>query len=214
MKALFFSATLRGAEAPVWRRFCVPMDYDFAKLHEVLQILFGYSGREGYEFVFDDPKLRITVDTDLYERYRFLKSDAGKHYLADKEKEGYAVDMSVEVAWAEDLPLDPLTLKHRQFRYIYDFSDDWTYDIELIDILEDVPPVPALREGLGNAPFEACGGFTGYYELVDILTTPSHPDNAAIHAWVEEMGYQFYDPEEVNKALRHYAENLKRTRKG
>ena len=39
MKALFFSATLRGAEAPVWRRFCVPMDYDFAKLHEVLQIL-------------------------------------------------------------------------------------------------------------------------------------------------------------------------------
>ena len=59
MKALFFSATLRGAEAPVWRRFCVPMDYDFAKLHEVLQILFGYSGREGYEFVFDTKEARM-----------------------------------------------------------------------------------------------------------------------------------------------------------
>ena len=47
MKSLYFSATLRGAEAPVWRRFCVPMEYDFAKLHQVLQILFGYSGREG-----------------------------------------------------------------------------------------------------------------------------------------------------------------------
>lgn len=205
MKALFFSAALRGAEAPVWRRFCVPMNYDFAKLHEVLQILFGYSGREGYEFVFDDPKLRITADVDLYERYRFLKSDEGKHYLADKEKEGFAVDMSVEVAWAEALPLDPLTLKHRKFRYIYDFSDDWTYDLELIDILEDVPPVPALREGLGSAPFEACGGFAGYYELMDALTTPGHPDNAAVRAWVEEMGYHLYDPEEVNKALSDYA---------
>ena len=211
MKALFFSATLRGAEAPVWRRFCVPMDYDFAKLHEVLQILFGYSGREGYEFVFDtkeganDLKLSITADVDLYERYRFLKSDEGKHYLADKEKEGYSVDMSVEVAWAEDLPLDPLALKHRQFRYIYDFSDDWTYDIELIDVLDDVPPVPALREGMGNAPFEACGGFAGYYELMDVLTTPDHPDNAAIHAWVDEMGYKFYDKDEVNEALHAFA---------
>ena len=210
MKSLYFSATLRGAEAPVWRRFCVPMEYDFAKLHQVLQILFGYSGREGYEFVFDDPKLRITSDVDLYERYRFLKSDEGKHYLADKEKEGYNVDMSVEVAWAEDLPLDPLSLKHRQFRYIYDFSDDWTYDIELVDILEDVPAVPELREGLGNAPFEACGGFDGYYELMEALTTPEHSDNEAVRAWVESMGYHFYDADAVNHALRDYHESLKK----
>ena len=113
--------------------------------------------------------------------------------------------MSVEVAWAEDLPLDPLALKHRQFRYIYDFSDDWTYDIELIDVLDDVPPVPALREGMGNAPFEACGGFAGYYELMDVLTTPDHSDNAAIHAWVDEMGYKFYDKDEVNEALHAFA---------
>lgn len=206
MKTLYYSATLRGAEAPVWRRFCVPMNYDFAKLHEVLQHLFGYSGREQYEFVFDDPKLRVTADMDLYERYRFMKSDAGKHYLADKEKEGYAVDTSVEVAWAEDLPLDPLTLKHRQFRYIYDFSDDWTYDIALIDILEDGPSVPVVREGLGNAPFEACGGFDGYYELMDALTSPAHPDNAAVRDWVETMGYKLYDQEEVNEALKKWAE--------
>lgn len=208
MKTLYYSATLRGAEAPVWRRFCVPMNYDFAKLHEVLQRLFGYSGSEQYEFVFDDPKLRVTADTDLYERYRFLKSDEGKHYLADKEKEGYAVDMSVEVAWAEDLPLDPLTLKHRQFRYIYDFSDDWTYDIALIDILEDGPAVPVVREGLGNAPFESCGGFEGYYELMDALTSPAHPDNAAVRAWVETMGYKLYDQEEVNDALKIWAESV------
>lgn len=210
MKSLYFSATLRDAEAPVWRRFCVPMDYDFAKFHQVLQILFGYSGHEEFEFVFDDPKLRITSDVDLYESYRFLKSDEGKHYLADKEKEGYNVDMSVEVAWAEDLPLDPLTLKHRQFRYIYDFSDDWTYDIELVDLLEDGPALPELREGLGNAPFEACGGFSGYYELMEALTTPEHPDNAAIRSWVDEMGYHFYDADEVNQKLRDFAESLKK----
>lgn len=206
MKSLFFSATLRGGTAPVWRRFCVPMDYDFAKLHQVMQILFGYSGREGYEFVFDDPKLRVTTDTDLYERYRFLKSDAGKHYLEEKKKDGFNVDTSVEVAWAEDLPLDPLTLKHRQFRYIYDLSDEWTYDLELVDILEDGPEMPLVREGLGNAPFEACGGFGGYYELMEILTTPDHPENAAIHAWVETMGYRFYDEDEANAALRAFHE--------
>lgn len=206
MKSLYFSATLRDSAAPVWRRFSVPMNYTFTQLHDCLQIMFGYSDREQYEFVIEDPKMRITVDSDLYESYLFLKSDAGKAYLAEKAEEGFNVDNSVEVVWAEDLPLDPMTLKHRQFHYIYDFSDDWTYDIELVDIIEDGPDVPVVREGLGNAPFEACGGFDGYYELVDILTTPEHPDNESIRVWTEEMGYRFYDHDDVNDALQAYGE--------
>ena len=209
MKALYFSATLRDSEAPVWRRFCVPMNYNFTQLHDVLQIIFGYSGKEAYEFVVTDPKMRITVDTDLYESYRFLHSEEGKQYLAEKEEEGFTVDTSVEVVWAEDLPLDPLTLKHRQFQYIYDISDEWTYDLELVDIVEDAAEYPQVREGLGNAPFEACGGFEGYYELMDALTTPEHPENEVIRVWLEEMGYQMYDQEEVNDALMVYAGNLK-----
>ena len=209
MKALYFSATLRDSEAPVWRRFCVPIDYTFTQLHDVMQILFGYSGREAYEFVEPEHKMRITVDTDLYERYRFLHSDEGKHYLEEKEAEGFEIDTSVEVVWAEDLPLDPFTLKHRKLQYIYDISDEWTYDVELLDIIEDGEPYPQVREGLGNAPFEACGGFDGYYELMEALTTPEHPDNEVIRVWMEEMGYQIYDQEEVNDALMIYAGNLK-----
>ncbi|MDO4281443.1 MAG: plasmid pRiA4b ORF-3 family protein [Peptococcaceae bacterium] len=209
MKALYFSATLKDSVAPVWRRFAVPMNYTFQQLHDVLQIIFGYSGKEDFEFVFKNPKLRITMEKDLYERYLFLQSDEGKHYLAHKKEEGFAVDTSVEVAWAETLPLDPLTLKHREFEYIYDFSDDWTYDLELVDIIEEGENFPVVREGLGNAPFEACGGFDGYYELVDILTTPDHPDNEEIRVWVEEMGYQFYDQDDVNDALRIYGATQK-----
>ena len=209
MKSLYFSATLRDSVAPVWRRFCVPMNYTFTQLHDVLQLMFGYSGREQYEFVVEDPKMRITEDADLYESYLFLKSDAGKAYLAEKAEEGFTVDTSVEVVWAQDLPLDPMTLKHRKFQYIYDFSDDWTYDIELVDILEDGPALPVVREGLGSAPFEACGGFDGYYELVDVLTTPDHPENEAIRLWADEMGYRFYDHDDVNDALQAYGEAQK-----
>ena len=54
--------------------------------------------------------------------------------------------------------------------------------------------------------FEACGGFDGYYELVDILTTPEHPDNESIRVWTEEMGYRFYDHDDVNDALQAYGE--------
>lgn len=208
MKSLYFSAVLEDGEAPVWRRFSVPMNYTFEQLHDCLQILFGYSGNEEYEFVIDEPKLRITCDSDLYERYLFLKSDAGKAYLEEKREDGFEVDTSVEVAWAQDLPLDPLTLKYRTFSYIYDFSDEWLYKLELLDIIEDGPGVPMLREGLGNAPFEACGGLDGYYELVEILTNPNHADNESIRMWVDEMGYRFYDEEDVNDALRAYGESV------
>ena len=207
MKSLYFSATFEEGDAPVWRRFSVPMNYTFTQLHDCLQILFGYSGSEEYEFVMEEPKLRITADADLYERYLFLHSEAGKAYLEEKREEGHEIDLSVEVAWAEDLPLDPLTLKNRTFSYIYDFSDEWVYRLELLDILEDGPEVPALRDGLGNAPFEACGGLDGYYELVEVLTNPNHPDNEAIHMWVDEMGYSFYDEDDVNDALRAYGES-------
>ena len=84
MKSLYFSATLRDSAAPVWRRFSVPMNYTFTQLLDCLQIMFGYSAREQYEFVIEEPKMRITVDSDLYESYLFLKSDAGKAYLAEK----------------------------------------------------------------------------------------------------------------------------------
>lgn len=207
MKLLYFSATLQDSPSPVWRRFVVPMDYTFSELHQVMQIIFGYKDKQDYEFIFQNPKLRITVDPELYQQYRYFQTDEGRHYLAHMVEEGHEVDTSVEVAWAEDLPIDPLTLKHTQFSYLYDFGDEWYYDLVLMDIVEEGEAVPCVREGLGTAPYEEVGGREGYYELVEVLTNPDHADHEAVRLWVNEMDYHFYDQDDVNEALKKWAMN-------
>ncbi len=90
--------------------------------------------------------------------------------------------------------------------YEYDFGDGWQHDV----ILEKILPVdkkikyPVCVKGKMNCPPEDCGGIWGYYELLEILANPKHPE---YNGWFEWMGEEKFDPEyfdleEVNGLLR------------
>jgi hypothetical protein len=202
MKALYLSAVLQDSDQPVWRHFLVPIDITFVQLSQVMQTLFGYHHNKDWEFLETDHKMRITADPMLYAQARYLNSPEGNQWLESRAKEGHEVDTSVEIVWA-DLPVAPLAEHDTTLYYHYDFEDDWLYELHVLDQLDDIADTDlVVRDGLGTAPFEDCGGKDGYYAMLDALMDPKHPEHQAVRTWSQDQGYVFYDRDDVNAKLK------------
>ncbi len=92
-----------------------------------------------------------------------------------------------------------------KFHYIYDFGDNWEHEI----IVEKITPLDAGRHypcclaGERACPPEDCGGVWGYKDLLDITSTPDHPDYEELREWLgEHFDPEAFDLEAVNRSLK------------
>ena len=74
----------------------------------------------------------------------------------------------------------------RKFSYEYDFGDGWQHQIAVEKVL---PPDVAFRHpvclaGANACPPEDCGGLWGYYNLLEILADPKHPEHEERMEWL------------------------------
>jgi len=52
-------------------------------------------------------------------------------------------------------------------------------------------------------PPEDVGGIWGYYELLDVIRNPQHPDHEEMSEWVgDQFDPEAFDLEEVNRYLK------------
>ena len=115
---------------------------------------------------------------------------------------------SVPSPWDDDfrMPGTPRDLDEREYEigqvlthendwmtYEYDFGDSWHHRVTLQKILPYDPAVrlPACIGGKRRCPPEDCGGVWGYYENLEIMKDPEHPEHEHIKEW---MGGHF-DPD-------------------
>jgi hypothetical protein len=169
---------LRGAKPPIWRRLEVPATVSLARLHEVLQVAFGW---EGYHMhVFDTPY------------GRFGRPDPQLGHRSEKP-----VTLE-QVAGREG----------DRIGYTYDFGDDWDCDIRVEKLVEAVPghSYPRCTGGRRAAPPEDCGGIWGYEYLCEILADPDHDEHADRLEWLglasaAEFDPAAFDPDTINQAL-------------
>lgn len=72
--------------------------------------------------------------------------------------------------------------------YVYDFGDQWEHRItcERVDAEESAAAVPRCLDGANAAPPEDCGGIIGYYELLNAVRNPRHPDHQELREWLGE----------------------------
>ncbi len=83
--------------------------------------------------------------------------------------------------------------KGSSFTYLYDFGDDWLHDV----LVEEVIPIPKGQrlpcciDGARACPPEDCGGPPGYFELLEALHDPAHPEHESRRVWVGGA----FDPE-------------------
>ncbi|HSH43702.1 MAG TPA: plasmid pRiA4b ORF-3 family protein, partial [Arenicellales bacterium] len=105
---------------------------------------------------------------------------------------------------ADEILLNQYFSQNKKMIYIYDFGDDWTHEIKLVD--QDDKPVkhPVCLAGKGKAPPEDCGGIWGYYNMVEIVNDPDNEEYEDMREWMgldegEEWDVNEFDPERVNR---------------
>ncbi len=142
--------TLKGSQPPIWRRVLVPATLPLERLHDVIQVTFGWMNCHLHQFVSD-----------------------GIYYQSGSGDADYSDMMECEDS--DNLCVCDLLRKQRDtIVYEYDFGDSWEHLVLLEKVLEADPKkrVPICTKGVRAAPPEDCGGVHGYERLLGILAGP------------------------------------------
>ena len=87
--------------------------------------------------------------------------------------------------------------------YVYDFGDNWEHDIKLEKVIKEleIKNLPFCLKAVGACPPEDCGGVYGYYDLLDILSDPKHPEYNETKAWIGDNVLQEINLKDINVLL-------------
>ena len=73
-------------------------------------------------------------------------------------------------------------------------GDYWEHKVVVEKIIEDYEyDYPMVVKYKGDCPYEDCGGIEAYYELLEILKNPSHPEYEAYKSWIDESVFNDYE---------------------
>jgi len=162
---------LRGAKPPIWRRLEVPANTSLARLHDIIQVAFGWA--DGHLHVFE--------------------TAYGDFGVADREM-GHRAEAPVTLEQVAPGVGDRL-------QYTYDFGDDWTHEIVVEKVLDRQPGAyPRCTGGRRAAPPEDCGGIWGYTELLEVLSDPDHPEHEERLEWLGLDSPADFQPDRFNAA--------------
>jgi len=177
--------TLNDSKPPIWRRILVNENVTLSKLHDILQIVMGWTNSHLHHFFineqfYGEPADDEFGDTGTKDETRFkLNQLVGR--------EGY------------------------KFRYEYDFGDSWLHDLVVEKILPADPSTgsggvryPVCVAGKRACPPEDVGGVWSYEDFLKAIANPKHPEHDRYLEWIgENFDPERFDLNEVNERLRH-----------
>ncbi|HEY8111543.1 MAG TPA: plasmid pRiA4b ORF-3 family protein [Actinomycetes bacterium] len=161
---------LREVRPPVWRRVLVPGEMTLAELHEVVQVVMGWTDSHLHEF-----------ETGRA-CYGVPDPDCGLDEVADESR----------------VRLSRVAGEGSRLRYAYDFGDGWQHDLIVEKVLRRRPGAryPCCVAGRRACPPEDVGGPWGYQDFLVAVGDPGHDEH---EQWVEWAGGRF-DPAEFDLA--------------
>jgi hypothetical protein len=170
--------TLNDIKPPIWRRILVAPEIKLDKLHDVLQIVMGWTNSHLHQF----------------------KTPLGD--IADPAFELEEAKSSKKTTLQSVLP-GP----NSHIIYEYDFGDSWEHQILLENVVElDDPVLAVCLEGARAYPPEDCGGPWDYANLCTILKNPRHPEYKSMNEWLGfRFDPEAFDVEAINKQLARLA---------
>jgi hypothetical protein len=161
---------LMGTDPLIWREVDVPTSITLKVLHDIVQITMGWLDQHLWEFTIGQEVYGLPMDDDWGTAPR---TQATKVRLRDV-----------------------LTPRKTIIGYMYDFGDSWQHRLTATKIRPGQPGVsyPAYIGGEWDCPPEDCGGIPGYYNMLDALADPKHPDHAEVADYLEG-----WDPKEIDE---------------
>lgn len=176
--------SLSRSRPPIWRRVVARRDMRLDRLHDVIQLAMGWTNSHLHHFV-----TGRRAESTFYGEPDPDFSGLGSETL--NERRYRLVDLA------------PVAKK--RFIYEYDFGDGWEHDVVVEKIL---PPDasfkhPVCLAGANACPPEDCGGISGYYNLIEILANPKHPEHADMQEWIGgDWDPARFELDEINAGLR------------
>jgi len=161
----------------IWRQVEVPTAMTFKALHDVIQVVMGWTNSHLWEF---------TIGTQRY----------GLPQANDGWGDTRATDAS------KTLLRDVLIPRSTVIDYLYDFGDSWEHRLTVTNVRPGDPEIgyPRYITGELAAPPDDCGGIPGFYHALDVLADPDHEEYADIKEWFGD-----YDPSVVYELAIKYA---------
>lgn len=161
----------------------LPEDLNFAQLHEVIQVAFGWTDSHLHQFVIGGLVVGAPeFDDNGYNRHRTF--NASEVFL-------------------RDLVLDDLS--EPKILYEYDFGDGWrhwiTFDSQLPEAAGETYPL--LVDGRRGAPPEDVGGPHGYAAFLEAWRDPEREEHLAMRRWAgRSFDPEAFDRDKAQKAIR------------
>ncbi len=167
---------LRDTDPLIWRAVEVPTSITLKVLHDVIQAVMGWLDYHLWEFTIDKQRYGLPMDEDWGTEPR---KEAAKVRLRDVVKS-----------------------RRTTIDYLYDFGDRWEHRLTVTRVRPGDPEAsyPHYVGGERNAPPEDCGGIPGFYDMLDALADPDHPDHADATEWADD-----YDPDTIDELSIKYA---------
>lgn len=176
-----FKISLKGIKPKIWRRIQVPGKYSFYELHAAIQDAMGWSNCHLHEFTMKIPTTgqRISIGSPSPDDLGF-----GPETIPEENAKIARYFVSAKT----------------KATYLYDFGDGWNHEIVLEKIISPEADVdyPRCVAGKRACPPEDCGGSWGYQKLLEIIRNPLHDEHKERMEWMDELGYDDFDPEEFD----------------
>jgi len=168
--------TLLGSKPSIWRRIQVPDNIKLHRLHDVFQVVMGWTNSHMHQFHGEDGVYGLPdpdSDPDDF--------DERKYTLAD-------------IAFCEKC----------KFVYEYDFGDGWEHEVVVEAHLPPMERRYAVcMDGKNSCPPDDCGGIPGYYEFLKAISNPKHEDHEQMLDWIGgSFDPKHFDIEAVNARLK------------
>jgi Plasmid pRiA4b ORF-3-like protein len=170
---------LEDIKPPIWRRILVPGSMKLPALHDLLQLVMGWS--DSHLHSFEIGKKTFTVAHDDMEELNMV--DEKKYTL------GGVLGESVH-----------------EFVYEYDFGDGWRHHIKVKQVPQPNTDwfYPLCIAGERAAPPDDVGGAMGYLEFLSAIKDPKHDEHESMLTWIGgAFDPEGFDLNAINRALRY-----------
>ncbi|MEW6404638.1 MAG: plasmid pRiA4b ORF-3 family protein [Chloroflexota bacterium] len=172
--------TLVSSKPLIWRRFLVADVTTLSRLHDILQIVMGWTNSHLHHFFING-------------EYYGMRMDDGFGDMRTKDETLFKLNQLISG-------------KGFRFDYEYDFGDSWEHELIVEKILpaeEDVY-YPVCVTGKRACPPEDVGGIWGYEDFLKATANPKHPEHDELLEWIGgSFDPKYFSLEEVNIHLRH-----------
>jgi hypothetical protein len=163
-KYLLLEIKLLGVEPTIWRKFVVPETITLDRLHDIIQIIMGWTDSYLHQFIIG--KTCYTESPEMGEE----GLEEGKYRLGDL-----------------------IEGKGKKFQYRYDFDDNWAHELIIEDNdykIDPLLPVINCISGKRMGPPEGIGGSIGYLEFCEVMNDSTHPKYEGLKELIETSIWQ------------------------